>query len=85
MESGSRHRSVSALFRPSVEWHRARLQRANLSLHGLLCFLEDFGFLLLPLDPGTYPVARSDKWFLFVPQFVQQVVGHLHTPGPQFS
>lgn len=33
----------------------------------------------------TYPVSRSDERLLFGSELVQQVVGHLHTPGPQFS
>lgn len=33
----------------------------------------------------SYPVSRSDERFLFGSKFVQQVVGHLHTSGPQFT
>lgn len=43
-----------------------------------------------PIHPSippsmTHPVSRSDQWFLFGSQFVQQVVGHLHTSGPKFT
>lgn len=33
----------------------------------------------------THPVSRSDERFLFGSQLVQQVVGHLHTSGPQLA
>lgn len=72
-------RDVSAIFRPCVEWRQARLKSDNDSETPV------FGFILLLSDLRTYPVAGSDERFLFVSQFVQQVVGHLHTPGPQFS
>lgn len=44
------------------------------------CFFEFWFWFSL-----THPVSWSDKRFLFGSQFVQQVVGHLHASGPQFS
>lgn len=44
------------------------------------CFFEFWFWFSL-----THPVSWSDERFLFGSQFVQQVVGHLHASGPQFS
>lgn len=84
VKHGSRH-SVSAIFRPCVESRQGPTTRSQPHFPfsaGSFSFLAQFRDVL---DLVTHPVARPDKRFLFVSQFVQQVVGHLHAPGPQLS
>ncbi len=44
-----------------------------------------FAFLKYKMYPLSYPVSRVNDWLLFGSQFVEKVIGQLHTLGPELT